>query len=107
MTMKLNKKIQPTLRLRPALSTGGWLIISAALLLVLCGCTVLTYTSPSGERFARSSLGAKTSVSGLTIETDTNGVRRVELRGYRNDTQQAMGAVTEAAVRGALEALKH
>ena len=35
-------------------------------------------------------------------EADTNGVRRVDLHGYQNDSSQALGAVTEAAVRAAL-----
>jgi hypothetical protein len=71
-----------------------------------CGCTMLTYTSPSGERFTRGSLGANTSISSLAIEAGTNGVRRVELRGYQNDGSQALGAVTEAAVKAALESAK-
>ena len=71
------------------------------------GCQVLTYTSPSGERFTRSSLGANTSIQSLAIEASTNGaLRRVELRGYQNDSSQAMGAVTEAAVRAALQGAK-
>jgi hypothetical protein len=78
------------------------LTIVGALALLGSGCTVLTYTSPSGERFARGSLGANTAVSSLTFEADTNGVRRVDLHGYQNDSSQALGAVTEAAVRAAL-----
>ena len=66
------------------------------------GCTLVSYTSPSGERFTRGSLGANTSISSLTFEAGTNGVRRVDLRGYENDSAQALSAVTEAAVRGAL-----
>jgi hypothetical protein len=69
----------------------------------LCGCSVLTYTSPDGEKFTRSSLGADTTISSLTVETNTNGVRRVDLRGYRNDHTQVLGTVTEAAVRAAIE----
>ena len=78
----------------------------AVLPLLAAGCTVLTYTSPSGERFARGSLGANTAISSLTFEADTNGVRRVDLRGYQNDSSQALGAVTEAAVRAALAGAK-
>ena len=72
----------------------------------LCGCTVLTYDGPMGEHFARRSFGASTSLSSLSVECDTNGVRRVELHGYTNDTTQALGTVTEAAVKAALEAVK-
>ena len=73
---------------------------------LLCGCQVLTYASPTGERFSRSSLGANTSVSSLAIETGTNGLRRVELHGYQNDSSQALGAVTDAAVRAAIQSVK-
>jgi hypothetical protein len=87
-------------------STLGVLVLdllSCALILLTCGCTVLSYTSPNGERFTRSSLGATTSLSSLTVEADTNGVRHVELRGYTNDSSQALGTVTEAAVRAAIQ----
>jgi len=58
-------------------------VAHASLLATLAtGCTILTYTSPSGEHFTRGSLGANTSISSLAIEASTNGVRRVELRGY-------------------------
>lgn len=70
------------------------------------GCQVLTYTSPNGERFMRSSLGSNTSVSALVLDADTNGVRRVELRGYQNDATQSLGTVTEAAVRAAVQSAK-
>jgi hypothetical protein len=76
------------------------------LTLAASGCTVLTYTSPNGERFTRGSLGANTSISSLAIEAGTNGVRRVELRGYQNDSSQALSAVTEAAVKAAIESAK-
>jgi hypothetical protein len=74
----------------------------AVLPLLVGGCTLVTYTSPGGERFTRGSLGANTSLSSLTVEAGTNGVRRVDLRGYQNDSSQALGAVTEAAVAGAV-----
>jgi hypothetical protein len=80
--------------------------IGAALTLVALaatGCQVLTYSGPNGERFSRASLGATTSLSSLTVEAGTNGVRRVELRGYQNDSTQALGIVTESAVRAAIQ----
>jgi hypothetical protein len=79
--------------------------LSAALLLT-AGCQVLTYSSPHGEHFTRSSLGTKTSIQSLSVDSDTNGVRRVKLEGYQNDSTQALGAVTEAAVRAALQGAK-
>jgi len=74
--------------------------------LLATGCQVLTYTGPNGEHFSRTSLGATTTLASLTVEADTNGIRRVELRGYTNDTAQALGTVTEAAVRAALSATR-
>jgi len=89
------------------LMTTLTLAITATLLItLLCGCQVLTYNGPNGERFSRSSLGATTSISSLTVESDTNGLRRVELRGYTNDSTQALGTVTEAAVRAAVQGVK-
>jgi hypothetical protein len=73
---------------------------------LLCGCQVLTYRTPAGERLTRSSLGANTSISSLILEGTTNGIRRVELHGYKNDTSQALGVVTEAAVKAAVSAIK-
>jgi hypothetical protein len=78
----------------------------SSILLAACGCSMVTYTSPSGERFMRSSIGANTSVSSLAVESDTNGVRRVEMHGYQNDASQALSAVTEAAVKAALQGVK-
>src|SRR4051812_11998543 len=75
------------------------LTLTTLLTLGTTACQVLTYSAPNGERFTRSSVGANTSVSCLTVEATTNGLRRVEMRGYKNDTSQALGAVTEAAVR--------
>jgi hypothetical protein len=74
--------------------------------LFACGCQSLTYTGPNGERFTRSSLGSVTAVSSLTVETGPNGLRRVELRGYSSDPTQALGTVTEAAVRAAIQGAK-
>ena len=70
------------------------------------GCTSLNYTSPGGEHFSRRSFGSKTTISALTVETATNGLRRVELRGYMNDSVQALGTITEAAVRAGIQSAK-
>ena len=64
---------------------------------LVCGCQVLTYTSPTGESITRGSLGANLSLSSLAIEAGTNGVRRLEMHGYQNDSSQALSAVTEAS----------
>ena len=74
--------------------------------LLLCGCQVLTYRAPTGERFTRSTLGSTTSIASLTVEGDTNGVRHVELKGYQNDSTQALGVVTDAAIKAAVQSVK-
>lgn len=79
------------------------LVAAAAL---LGGCQVLTYEGPQGERLSRLCLGASTAIGSLSLELGTNGVRRVELRGYQSDGTQALSAVTEAAVRGAVQGAK-
>jgi len=58
--------------------------------------------SISGERFSRFCFGSKTAIASLSVEAGTNGVRRVELQGYQSDANQALGTVTEAAVRAAV-----
>ena len=70
------------------------------------GCQLLSYAGPSGERLSRLSLGLNTSISSLSVETGSNGLQRVELRGYQNDSTQALGTVTEAAVRSAIQSAK-
>jgi hypothetical protein len=79
-------------------------LFAAALL--LSGCQVLTYHSPTGERFTRSSMGSSTAISSLTVEANTNGFRRVKLQGYTNDSTTALGTVTEAAVKAAMQSVK-
>ncbi len=73
---------------------------------LVTGCQLLTYRAPTGERFSRSSIGANTAIADLTVEADTNGVRRVEMHGYQNDSAQALGAVTAAAVSAAIKGVK-
>src|SRR6266478_2735154 len=75
-------------------------------LLFATGCQVLTYTSPTGEHFSRSSLGSTTALSSLSVVADTNGLRRVELRGYTNDSANTLGLVTAAAVEAAIQSVK-
>ena len=70
---------------------------------LVCACSVISYTGSGGERFSRTSIGSATSLSSLVVETGTNGMRRVDLRGYQTETSQVLGVVTEAAVRGALQ----
>jgi hypothetical protein len=70
------------------------------------GCQVLTYRGPNGECFSRTSCGADTAIAALVVDAGTNGIRRVELQGYRNSSSDVLGAITEAAVRGALQAPK-
>ena len=82
---------------------GIHLVCAAA---IVSGCQVLTYVSPAGERVTRASFGLNTSISSLSVETSSNGLQRVELRGYQNDSAQTLGAITEAAVRSAIQTVK-
>jgi hypothetical protein len=95
-------KAVPVPTLRRSISVVG----CSMFLFALTGCTSLTYTAPTGERFTRSSLGANTSLQCLSFEATTNGLRRVELRGYQTDQNQALGTVTEAAIRAALQSAR-
>jgi len=70
---------------------------------VLTGCQNLAYVGANGERFNRFAFGSQTTISSLELETATNGLRRIRLQGYQADSTQAMGIVTEAAVRAALQ----
>jgi hypothetical protein len=40
------------------------------------------------------------------VEADTNGFRKVELRGYTNDSSSALGTITEAAIKAAIQSAK-
>ena len=78
-----------------------------SLALAACaGCQVLNYEGADGARFLRASFGANIALSSLAFESTTNGIKRIELRGYQNDSAQALGVVTEAAVRGAIHGAK-
>ena len=95
-----------TRRTRILVRRFNLLTVLTLLTLAASGCQSLTYTGPTGEHFTRRSFGSKTAISSLTVETGTNGVRKIDLRGYTNDQTQALGAVTEAAVRAALQTPK-
>ena len=82
----------------------GCCLLALGCLLLVTGCQVLTYHSPTGERFSRSSIGANTSIASLSVDSDTNGLRSVKLQGYQNDGTQALGTVTDAAVKAAIAA---
>ena len=86
------------------LAGGKFLGGLLALALAACGCSMLTYTGPSGEHFTRCTFGSKTAIAALNVETGTNGIRRIELQGYQNDSTQALGTVTEAVVRAVMQA---
>ncbi len=106
LNMKPNQKTPTTPSGRSARSRCNAPTLFALLTLLtlpLTGCQVLTYSSPNGERFTRSSLASTTAIQSLSVDSTTNGIRRVELRGYQNDSSQALGVVTEAAIRAALQ----
>src|SRR6266487_649986 len=76
------------------------------LITATCGCQVLTYTGPNGERFSRVSVAARTSITSIVVQAGSNGLHRVEVRGYRHDSSQTLAAVAEAAARGAVQGAK-
>jgi hypothetical protein len=84
----------------------GCCLLAPGCLLLGTGCQVLTYRTPTGERFTRTSVGTTTAIASLAVESTTNGVRKVELRGYQNDGTQALGTVTDAAVKAAIQSAK-
>lgn len=78
------------------------LLLLSLIALGLTACNVTRYASPTGERFTRYAIGAKTSVQSLTVEGTTNGLRSVRLEGYQSDTAATAAACTEAAVRAVI-----
>jgi hypothetical protein len=104
--MKMKTKL--LLALLNRISHGRAIVQSAICILPLltAGCTLMSYTSPTGEHFSRTSLGANTSLHSLAFDASTNGLRRVEVRGYANDNTEALGSITEAAVRAAISSAK-
>jgi hypothetical protein len=90
-------------------TTRGRLIVCATMIaaaVTLGGCTVVSYSNANGEHFSRLSLGASTAIAGLEVQSGTNGLRQLRLQGYQNENSQALGTVTEAAVRAALQGAK-
>jgi hypothetical protein len=81
-------------------------LIFAGLMLLLTGCTFTGYRAANGEQFTRVAIGSKTSVGELRVSGDTNGVKTLLLKSYSNDQVEALSAVTEAAVKGAVNSAK-
>ncbi len=75
--------------------------LCAAIAWLCAACTVVSYQNSSGERFSRAAIGTASALTALEVETATNGLRRISLRGYRSDSADALQVVTEAAVRAA------
>ena len=69
------------------------------------GCQSLEYSNGQ-ERFKRVAFGTKLTLSELVVETGTNGAKKIVLKGYRNDTVEAMGLIAEKAAEGAARGLK-
>ena len=98
--------LEPAADATTDLTTGNLKQTGNALDVAFKGEGFLVVSTPNGERFTRSSLGATTAISSLVVEAGTNGLRRVELRGYQSDPNQVLSTVTEAAVRGAVAGAK-
>ena len=63
--------------------------------LVCAGCTNLSYKSPTGEKFRRTSIGNKTGISSLEITPQTNAAPKVLLKGYQSDSAAGMQSAVE------------
>jgi hypothetical protein len=73
-------------------------ILSALALLACAGCTSIQY---GDVRYT--SMFNRKSFSELDITVKSDGSKTLKLRGYRNDQVEALGIITEAAVRGAMK----
>jgi hypothetical protein len=99
----VNQRLDRSLGVGPAPFLAPRRALLGRTSLLAAGCTVVSYRNEHGERFSRVALGARTSITSLAVEAQSNGVRRIELRGYQNDAAQALSTVTEAAVRAAID----
>jgi hypothetical protein len=77
----------------------------ALLLILLAGCTTITYTD-AGAKFTRTSFGTQLQLTELEASVDKHGKRIIRVQGYVSDQVQAMEKIAEGAARGAASALK-
>ncbi len=68
---------------------------------VLTGCTVTTYSDPSGAKFTRASLGTTQSIGAIRVEA-AGDKKVLTVEGYTNEQAQVAGAVVEAAIKARL-----
>ena len=71
------------------------LLLISALLVLGAGCTNLSYKSPTGEKFRRTSIGNKTGISSLEITPQTNAAPKVLLKGYQSDSAAGIQSAVE------------
>lgn len=73
--------------------------------IVLSGCNSMTYESGS-TKFSRSAVGTRNSITELLVEVDpATGVRKIHMKGYRNDQVEALGVVAEGVAKGVAQGL--
>lgn len=79
-------------------------------LLFLTACSSISYRGPNGESFSKWSIGTDSSLSGLTVEMTSNGIRKVHLQRYdleqgnsMTSSVQAVSAITSAAIAEVLK----
>jgi len=88
--------------------TARRFVFVVGLLVVSCwlsvGCTV-THVSKAADSFSviRKSWFTRQMIGEIRVELGTNVLT---IRGYNNDQVEALGILTEAAVKGAVEAAK-
>lgn len=74
--------------------------------LLAIGCNSMSYQS--GEtKFTRSAVGTRNSITELTVEVHPDtGVRKIHLKGYKNDQVESLGVVSEGVAAGVARGLK-
>lgn len=80
--------------------TAVYAVLLAVAYLAMSGCIVIQGTTPEGTRFSVLRIGS-TSMEGLDVARDGDGFR-LGVTGYQSDG----AAITEAAMRGAMQGLK-
>lgn len=81
-------------------AVAGWLLA----VVLLTGCSTVSYTGPDGERFSRRTFLSSTKV-GQAVLVRPDGTR-IELIGYGSDQVSGAALIAEAAARGAVQGVK-
>ena len=94
------KRMKHPLPRTSAIAVAAYAVLLTAVWLCLGGCIVIQGATPEGTRFSVLRVGS-TSMEGLDVSRDADGFR-LGVTGYQSDG----AAVTEAAMRGAMQGLR-